>query len=105
MLYVAQSDPKQAVWFAFPVKSDGTLGPKHLLADATHWTVQPRGNPDGLKVGRQDSELTLLVLEREGRAAHTAKHLPSCALRIASHTAMYATSRRIPSCTVSLKFS
>ena len=51
-LYVAQSDPKKAVWFAFPVKGDGSLGDAHVLADATHWTAKPRGNPDGLKVDR-----------------------------------------------------
>jgi gluconolactonase len=51
-LYVAQSDPKKAVWFAFPVKSDGTLGDAHVLADATHWTAKPQGMPDGLKIDR-----------------------------------------------------
>ena len=25
-LYVANSDPKKAIWMAFPVKDDGTLG-------------------------------------------------------------------------------
>lgn len=49
---VAQSDPKKAAWFAFPVKSDGTLGDARVLADATRWTAKPRGTPDGLKVDR-----------------------------------------------------
>ena len=49
-LYVSQSDPKKAVWFAFPVTSNGTLGHAHVLADATHWTAQPQGMPDGLKI-------------------------------------------------------
>ena len=26
-LYVAQSDPKAAIWKSFPVKEDGTIGP------------------------------------------------------------------------------
>lgn len=51
-LYVAQSDPKKAAWFAFPVKSDGTLGDARVLADATQWTAKPRGMPDGLRVDR-----------------------------------------------------
>ncbi len=50
-LYVAQSDPQKAVWMAFEVKPEGTLGPGRLLFDATPW-VQQRlpGLPDGMKV-------------------------------------------------------
>jgi gluconolactonase len=49
-LYVAQSDPKAAIWNAFPVKSDGTLGQPKLLFDATKWVASRPGLPDGLKV-------------------------------------------------------
>src|SRR6267142_823585 len=34
-LYVAQSDPEAAIWKAFPVKADGTLGDSRVVADAT----------------------------------------------------------------------
>ena len=86
-LYVAQSDPKQAVWYAFPVKSDGTLGPKHLLADGTHWTAQPRGNPDGLKVDRHGNVFAtgpggVNVISPEGvllGRIHTEKTAANCA--------------------------
>lgn len=50
-LYVAQSDPKKAVWFAFDVAADGTLGPSRVFFDATPWVeAGMKGLPDGLKV-------------------------------------------------------
>ena len=54
-LYVAQSDPQKAVWMAFPVKDDGTLGPGRVFYDATPWrySTKPfKGLPDGLKVDK-----------------------------------------------------
>lgn len=52
-LYVAQSDPKRAVWMAFDVKADGTLGKGRVFFDATPWVKQGlKGLPDGLKVDR-----------------------------------------------------
>ena len=35
-LYVAVSDPKNAVWMAFDLKADGTLGKGRVLFDANH---------------------------------------------------------------------
>jgi gluconolactonase len=49
-LYVAQSDPAAAIWKAFPVKEDGTLGEGRRLYDATQWVGKRPGLPDGLKV-------------------------------------------------------
>jgi gluconolactonase len=49
-LYVAQSDPKAALWKAFPIQPDGTLGPSRVIADVTHMVGKHRGLPDGLKV-------------------------------------------------------
>jgi gluconolactonase len=49
-LYVAQSDPEKAIWTAFPVKDDGTLGPGRLFADVTAMVQQYPGLPDGMKV-------------------------------------------------------
>ena len=51
-LYVAQSDPAAAIWRAFPVQADGTLGKSRLLYDATQWVGKRPGLPDGLKVDR-----------------------------------------------------
>jgi len=54
-LYVAQSDPKRAVWMAFDVKPDGTLGTGRVFYDVTRHVGKPgyKGLPDGLKVDRQ----------------------------------------------------
>jgi gluconolactonase len=49
-LYVAQSDEKQAIWKAFPVNQDGTLGKSKIVYDATAQTSKLPGLPDGLKV-------------------------------------------------------
>lgn len=49
-LYVAQSDPKAAVWMSFPVLDDGTLGPGKIFADVTENAGKMPGLPDGMKV-------------------------------------------------------
>lgn len=49
-LYVANSDPGRAVWMAFPVLADGTLGPGRVLFDATPMVPDLPGLPDGLAV-------------------------------------------------------
>ena len=49
-LYVAQSDPEAAIWMAFPVKDDGTLGEGKLFFDATENVGKLPGLPDGMKV-------------------------------------------------------
>src|SRR5262249_28625320 len=50
-LDVANSDRKQPVWMAFPVKADGTIGPGKVFYDATDIVKAKKpGLPDGLKV-------------------------------------------------------
>jgi gluconolactonase len=49
-LYVANSDPKKAIWMAFPVKDDGTLDKGKVFYDAQEWAGKKKGLPDGLKV-------------------------------------------------------
>ncbi len=50
-LYVANSDPKRAIWMAYPVKADGTLGAGRVFADVTAMVSRELpGLPDGLKV-------------------------------------------------------
>ena len=51
-LYVANSDPLLAIWKAFPIKDDGTLGPGKTIFDATKDVLESpnKGLPDGLKV-------------------------------------------------------
>ena len=52
-LYVAQSDPASAIWKAFPVNEDGTLGKSRLLYDATESVGKRPGLPDGLAVDQE----------------------------------------------------
>ena len=52
ILYVAQSDPKAAIWKAFPVKDDGTIGAGKVFFDATSLVGKMKGLPDGLKVDK-----------------------------------------------------
>ena len=49
-LYVAQSDPKAAIWKKFPVNANGSIGRGTLFADATENVGKLPGLPDGLKV-------------------------------------------------------
>lgn len=51
-LYVAQSDPKAAIWKKFPVKDDGTLGEGKVFFDTTEYVGKHKGLPDGLKVDK-----------------------------------------------------
>jgi gluconolactonase len=51
-LYVAQSDAERAIWMAFPVKSDGTLGAGRVFYDATKLMGKLPGAPDGMKVDK-----------------------------------------------------
>ncbi len=52
VLYVGQSDPEAAIWRAFDVKADGTLGASRVFFDATAMTKTRSGLPDGMKVDR-----------------------------------------------------
>jgi gluconolactonase len=51
-LYVANSDPDRAIWMAFPVNADGTLGQGRVFADVTSMVKDHPGLPDGMKVDR-----------------------------------------------------
>jgi gluconolactonase len=53
MLYVAQSDPNKAIWMAFPVNADGTLGQGRVFKDVTTMVKSLPGLPDGMKVDHQ----------------------------------------------------
>jgi gluconolactonase len=73
-LYVANSDPKKAVWMSFPVKKDGTLdedGAK-VFFDSTKWVPKKKGLPDGMKVDRKGNLFAtgpggVLVFSPEGK--------------------------------------
>ena len=50
-LYVANSDPKRALWMAYEMRAEGTLGAGRVFFDATSWVAKDHpGLPDGMKV-------------------------------------------------------
>ena len=51
-LYVANSDPEQAIWRVFNVMEDGSLDKGKLFYDATNLVSIEKGLPDGLKIDR-----------------------------------------------------
>jgi gluconolactonase len=51
-LYVTNADPDNALWLAYEVKVDGTLGTGRVFFDASSWTKAKKGAPDGMKVDK-----------------------------------------------------
>jgi gluconolactonase len=51
-LYVANSDPQRAIWMAYPVLADGTLGTGRVFKDVTSMVGRFKGLPDGMKIDR-----------------------------------------------------
>jgi gluconolactonase len=51
-LYVAQSDPEKAIWMAYPMNADGTIGKGRVFADVTSMVGKFPGLPDGMKIDR-----------------------------------------------------
>lgn len=51
-LYVSNSEKGNAVFYAFDVLKDGTLGPKRVLLDVSDLAKTHRGSPDGMKVDK-----------------------------------------------------
>ena len=49
-LYVAQSDPKAAIWMAFDVTAEGLLANSRVIHDVTKTVGQLPGLPDGMAV-------------------------------------------------------
>jgi gluconolactonase len=72
-LYVAQSDPDKAIWMAYDVKPDGTLGKGREFYNVTSWVEEGRkGLPDGLKVDNAGNLFAtgpggVLVLSPDGK--------------------------------------
>ncbi len=52
-LYVSNADRNRAVWMAYEVKKDGTLGKGRVFFNGTAWTKNGPGVPDGLDVDEQ----------------------------------------------------
>lgn len=52
-LYVSNADRENAVWMAFEVRADGTLGNDRVFFDATSWAKTKKGAPDGMKSDKE----------------------------------------------------
>lgn len=52
VLYVSNADRARAVWMAYDVRADGSLGPGRVFFDATARAHTLKGVPDGMKVDR-----------------------------------------------------
>jgi gluconolactonase len=52
-LYVSNAERTRAVWMAYRLRDDGTLGPGAVLFDATALAATRPGSPDGMKVDRE----------------------------------------------------
>jgi len=87
VLYVSQSDSKNPVIKAFPVKPDGTLGRAKVLYDFASLTGKYPGSPDGLKVDQQGNLFAtgpggVYVITPKGKLlgrVHTGKATSNCA--------------------------
>jgi gluconolactonase len=71
-LYVANSDGKDPIWRAFPVKKDGNLGTPKAFFDSSKDDRIPRGGGDGLNVDVQGNVFAtgpggVLVLSSQGK--------------------------------------
>ncbi len=55
ILYVANSDPENAIWMKYMLSEEGTISGSSLLFDATEWVGKEgeAGLPDGLKVNTE----------------------------------------------------
>ena len=52
-LYIANSDPQRAIWMAYDVRPDGTIGNGRVFFDATSFVRAGKtGLPDGMKIDR-----------------------------------------------------
>lgn len=71
ILYVANSDGRDPVWRAFPVKKDGNLGKPKVFFDSSKDDRVPRSGGDGLKVDYKGNVFAtgaggVLILSPEG---------------------------------------
>ena len=108
VLYVANSDPKRAIWMKYTLdEANNFVGKGEVFFDATEWVATKKGLPDGLKV-RADGIIFatgpggVLVFTPEGKhlgTINTGQATANCALNEAG-TMLYMTAHnyvmRIP---------
>lgn len=99
-LYVANSDPKNAIWVAYDVSDTGVTN-KHLFFDATDKVAGLEGLPDGMKVDSSGNIYAsgpggVLIFNKEGTHLGTIlTEVPTanCALN-EDETILYMTSQK-----------
>ena len=52
-LFVANSDPNNAIWVVYELDKEGTVLVKKTFFDTTHLTSKEKGLPDGLKINKK----------------------------------------------------
>jgi len=78
ILYVANSDPKKAIWMAYDVKENGEVENGRVFFDATEMGKAEKGLPDGLKVDNSGNLFAtgpggVLIFNAEGKHLGTIK--------------------------------
>jgi len=100
ILYVAQSDAKAALWKAFDMQADGSVGASRVFADVTADVGKMKGLPDGLKVDVKGNLFAsgpggLLVFNAEGKQLgriSTGEAISNCAFGGPDGSMLYITS-------------
>ena len=80
-LYIGQSDSKAALWHAFDLQDDGTLGDGRIFFDATKFVSDRPGVPDGMKADEAGNVYAtglggVLILDSTGK--HVGTLLTGC---------------------------
>ena len=57
-LYVSNADASNAIWMVYDVKPDGTIANGKTLFNATAWTKNKPGVPDGIKIDKDGNLFT-----------------------------------------------
>lgn len=97
ILYVANSDPAQAIWNAFDVREDGTLSNERVFYDATG--DEGKGLPDGMKIDSKGNIFAtgpggVYVMNPEGKLLgkiNTTEATSNCAFGGANRDYLYMT--------------
>jgi len=97
-LYVANSDPKLAIWKVFDVLENGSISNAKLFFDATELVGKEKGLPDGLKVDNKGNLFAtgpggVFIFSPEGRVLgkiKTGQATSNCAFN-ADKSALYIT--------------
>ncbi len=97
-LYVANSDPKQALLMAYPIEENGKIGKGRIFYNFTEWVEKEKGLPDGLKIDKKGNIYTtapggVWIISPEGKVLgkiKTEQATANCAFN-ADKTVLYIT--------------